>query len=268
MTDANNSNPDKLLHHPTALISDSVELHRSLTSTGNNAQHILSEVLKGPGNTVTDRVAAAVILRSVYGTNNTLDADTVQDPAVFQLRWAPGLQPAAREILSEPIITSLLTWASHARPGEPPVAAAHAAAHLHIDDDGRGIYQKVSQRAAQLPEQRTLTSSYKNQLRIFTEALTQADQATRQPAAAPEDESAPTLWSAHDDRALEDLLGHGTHSPTPQSGPGPRRAYDPRALFDGPMSETQRADEKNVVRNWIGVAIVIAVIITILGFVL
>ncbi|NKE09896.1 MULTISPECIES: hypothetical protein [Kocuria] len=370
------------LRRPSALTAEPSLLRQTVASAGDSAQQTLQDVVNGPGNTPADRVAAAVILSGMFqdpSATSRIDADQAVDPTVLELSWAPDLQPAARQVLGDPVIVSLLTWASTASPGEPPVSAARTAATLGIDDDG-AIYQKVSQRAVQLADQRGTHRTRKDQLRQFTEALGRADQAARQtrdteseasdgtgpaassPEGTPESQpgssasssggehpdhgsdAQPSSWSHHDDRALENLLGRDpqstqppsetpqapTHSHQPpaqadpnhgqpvgfhdstgsrepgsqgnpqdeasrgwgmgsdgpkdeprygdrfedqrwsdpaaqeqdQPGPGPRRAYDPRALFDGPMSEAQRADEKNVLRNWgITAAVLVGILI-------
>lgn len=368
------------LRRPAALTAEPSLLRQTVAAVGSSAQQTLQDVVTGPGNTPADRAAAAVILAGMFQDTSGashLDAEQAVDPTVLDLSWSPDLQPAARQVLGDPVIMSLLTWASTASPGEPPVAAARTAAALGIDDDG-AIYQKVSQRAVQLADQRGTHRNRKDQLRQFTEALGRADQAARQTrgtesetsngttsapswpdssdgsgsaasSSTPErpdhdSEAQPGSWSHHDDRALENLLGreqqptqpssetsdppapdHQAPPPTepehgqpvgfndspgtrnsgtrgnPQDeasrgwgsspddpkgeprygdrfedqrwsgpdaqeqdppGPGPRRAYDPRALFDGPMSESQRADEKNVLRNWgITAAVLVGILI-------
>lgn len=374
------------LRRPAALTADSSVLRKHVEAAGDSAQQTLEDVLKGPGNTTADRVAAAVILSGMFQDTSAasrIDSETAVDPSVLELSWAPELQSSARQILGEPVIMSLLTWASAASPGQPPVAAARTAATLGINDDG-AIYQKVSQRAVQLADQRGTHRTRKDQLRQFTEALGRADQSARQtqgtessipdgnePAPATSEspngsvsagasssvehpdhtsDAQPSSWSHHDDRALDNLLGRDQQSPQPPAeapqapapgyqwpnetdpahgepvgfndsaqtrepdsmgnpqdeasrgwglgssgpkdeprygerfegqrwsdpeaqqqdtpGPGPRRAYDPRALFDGPMSESQRADEKNVLRNWAITAAVLVGILILVGLLL
>ncbi|MDO5619186.1 hypothetical protein [Kocuria sp.] len=381
MADADPQAAHDALRRPAAFTADPTGLQRNVAAAGDSAQQTLTEVVTGRGNTPADKVAAAVMLAAVFDQDSTASKITAQeavDPSVLELTWAAEFQPAARDILGEPVIMSLLTWASSAAPGEPPVATARTAAALGIDDDG-AIYQKVSQRAVQMADQRGTHRARKDQLREFTEALGRADQTARQtrgaatasgqsstearslsdsgkqtqaseqPQADGEEAAAssetghpehasdaqPSTWSDHDDRALDNLLGRdqdpghteppaeptaqedpqygrpvGFHDgPTsqdaskaqdatpgwgsgstgpkdeprygdrfedqrwsdPQSadqdppGPGPRRAYDPRALFDGPMSEAQRADEKNVLRNWGITAAVLVGILVLVG---
>ncbi|MDO4255483.1 MAG: hypothetical protein Q4C81_10145 [Kocuria sp.] len=336
MADAHPAASHEALRRPSKLTADPAERQRAVATAGNLASRILTEVVTGPGNTPADRVAAAVFLRTLSDTANdapVLDPGIVQDPSALDLTWSPDLHPAARQVFSEPVIMALLTWASSANPGEPPVRAARAAAQLRVDDDG-AIYQKVSQRAVQVAEQRNTTRMRKNELREFTETLGRADQAARDSRDSDREQDvpgdAPAGWSDHDDRALEDLLGRGqppaqptqdpsTAPPTPSApeppatppesapptpepagdgspvgfnqpqdtgrfedpwwsephsqnqdppGPGPRRAYDPRALFDGPMSPAQRADEKNVLRNWAITAGVLLVLLVLVGLLL
>ncbi|KAA9393276.1 hypothetical protein FCK90_12875 [Kocuria coralli] len=399
MADVSPSAANDALRRPSAFTGDPAGLQRNLASAGAEAQSTLSAVVTGPGNTAADRVAAAVILAARFDDASGLNAigsEETGDPEVLGLRWSEDLRAKARTAVGQSVIVSLLTWASTATPAEPPLAAARAAAELGVDDDG-AIFQKVSQRAVQLAQQRGTSRARKDELRQFTESLGRADQRARQsratsapgaaeasspgaaeastplspntppdahPADGPSPEASsgpapragpdpaeaerppssssgddhpehasdaqPSQWSARDDHALNDLLGHGSpgkpaanQPPEPRDdpdhgkpvgfgdapaggtpaagndqdagasgppdeprygdrfedkqwsgdtdetqdppGPGPRRAYDPRALFDGPMSPTQKADEKNVLRNWAITAAVLVGILILVG---
>lgn len=386
MADVSPSAALDALRRPSAFTADPSGLRRFLAAGGDDAQATLKQVVNGTGNTAADQVAAAVILAAHFDHTSalgSLNGDDLTDPEVLDLDWSEDLHPRAREALSEPVIMSLLTWASTAATAEPPLAAARTAATLGIDDDG-AIYRKVTQRAVQQAEQRGTHRARKDQLRSFTESLGQADQKARQsrgtatatpagteggsdsqpatdagsgsvpgaepgatssnpasaetagePSSPPEQhpehtaDAQPSGWSARDDHALDDLLGrrkptekttddtpgdksagpedpnHGqpvgfndatTSHDTPVpgetgprdeprygdrfederwsgdgdqgGGPGPRRAYDPRALTDGPMSEAQKADEKNVLRNWGITAAVLVGILVLVGLLL
>ncbi|ROZ62229.1 hypothetical protein EDL96_11120 [Kocuria soli] len=288
MADAIPTADGDALRRPSSLTADPDRLTAALQAGGDHAKATLEKIATGKGNTVADKVAAAVILAARFDDRSGVESvtqDEATDGEVLGLEWAPELEDTARGALGEHLIVSLLTWASSPSPLQPPVAAAEAAARLAVDDDG-AIYRKVSQRATQLSGRQDLDADRRRQLTDLTDALDRADRAAqerRHPDHSPEAE--PQEWSSRDEDALANLL-EGNTEPRPAQapaqfedprwgessdndqeppGPGPHRAYDPRALLDGPMSEAQRADEKNVLRNWGITALVLVAVLILVG---
>lgn len=262
--------PDDALRRPSALIQAEAPQLRALAERGEPTRDALRAVAADPSAAAHDRVSAAVLLDALLQDAQPLEALSPEDAAAsLDLRFSEPLRASAARALGEAATVRLLSWAAAEHPGEPPVSAAEAAAHLGLDDDGR-IYGRVSQRAVLIGEQKGVSRVLKDQLRRLSDALGRADQQARglRSAAGAEDASgtatapgAATASSAADETASpESANAAPAADPTAPAAPkwtddddaalaavlagdqtGPGAQYAPRTADGSPAAEAPDA---------------------------